>query len=183
RRSGAKKNSKCGIAFRCAAAPLREHVSVCLLITLALALAGCQHLAATRHEPAAPQPVQISAPGIDAAEPATASASDGTFYVAWGNHELKQADVMLTRFSADGETLSPSVRVNRQAGAATAWRGDQPSVAVAPNGAVYVLWTARVDAGDKHGTDIYLSASTDRGQTFSSEVKVNDDKTPGAHGM
>ena len=183
RRSGAKKNSKCGIAFRCAAAPLREHVSVCLLITLALALAGCQHLAATHHEPAAPQPVQISAPGIDAAEPATVSASDGTFYVAWVNHELKQADVMLTHFSADGEAISPPVRVNRQAGAATAWRGDQPSVAVAPNGAVYVLWTARVDAGDQHGTDIYLSTSNDGGRSFGTEVKVNDDKATGPHGM
>jgi hypothetical protein len=48
---------------------------------------------------------------------------------------------------------------------------------------VYVLWTLKVEAGDKHGTDIYLSTSTDGGQSFTSEVKVNDDKAPGAHGM
>src|SRR6185503_20061735 len=130
-----------------------------------------------------PQPVQISAPGIDAAEPATAAAGDGTFYVAWVNHDAKNADVMLAHFNNKAEMQGAPVRVNRQAGVATAWRGYQPSVAVAPDGAVYVLWTARVDAGDKHGTDIYLSASTDRGQSFASEVKVNDDKTPGAHGM
>src|SRR5215217_5357199 len=155
-----------------------------LIIGVALAaLAGCSHIAATREHPAPPQPIQISAPGIDAAEPATATAPDGTFYVAWVNHDAKQADVMLAHFNHKAEMQGAPVRVNRQPGVATAWRGDQPSVAVAPDGAVYVLWTARVDAGDKHGTDIYLSASTDRGQSFTSEVKVNDDKVPNAHGM
>lgn len=148
-----------------------------------LALAGCSHIAATREAAAPPQPIEISAPGIDAAEPATATAPDGTFYVAWVNHEAKQADVMLAHFNNKAEMQGAPVRVNRQPGVATAWRGDQPSVAVASDGAVYVLWTARVDAGDQHGTDIYLSASNDRGQSFVSEVKVNDDKVPNAHGM
>src|SRR5215213_580820 len=155
-----------------------------LIIGVALiALAGCNHIAATREPVAPPQPIQISAPGIDAAEPATATAPDGTFYVAWVNHDARQADVMLAHFNNKAEMQGTPVRVNRQAGVATAWRGDQPSVAVAADGAVYVLWTARFDAGDKHGTDIYLSASTDRGQSFTSEVKVNDDKVPNAHGM
>src|SRR5215213_8326486 len=155
-----------------------------LMIVALLAFAGCKQMAATREQPAPPQPIQISAPGVDAAEPATAAAPDGTFYVAWVNHNAKQADVMLSRFNQKGEVQGSPVRVNREPGVATAWRGDQPSVAVAPDGAVYVLWTARVDAGEKHGTDdIYLSASTDRGQSFASEVKVNDDKAPGAHGM
>jgi hypothetical protein len=156
----------------------------CLIIGVALlASVGCNHIAATHDNPAPPQPTQISAAGIDAAEPATAAAADGTFYVAWVNHDAKQADVMLARFNQKAQMQGSPVRVNREAGAATAWRGDQPSVAVASDGAVYVLWTARVDAGDKHGTDIYLSASTDRGQSFTNEVKVNDDKAPGPHGM
>lgn len=155
-----------------------------LIIVLALfAVTGCKQVAATREHPAPPQPVQISAPGIDAAEPATATAHDGTFYVAWVNHDAKQADVMLAHFNHNAEMQGSPVRVNRQPGVATAWRGDQPSVAVGSDGAVYVLWTARVNAGHKHGTDIYLSASTDRGQSFASEVKVNDDKAPGPHGM
>jgi hypothetical protein len=54
---------------------------------------------------------------------------------------------------------------------------------VAADGAVYVLWTARVEDKDKHGTDIYLSVSNDRGQSFANEVKVNDDKVPNSHGM
>ena len=137
----------------------------------------------TKVEKAGPQPFQISANGVDAAEPATASAADGTFYVAWVNHDAKKADVMLARFNNNGEQQGAAARVNREPGIATAWRGDQPSLAVAPDGAVYVLWTARVEAKDKHGTDVYLSVSNDRGQSFASEVKVNDDKEPNAHGM
>ena len=156
-----------------------------LILSAMFCLAGCKHLSSTTgaeaHKP--PGPVQISAVGVDAAEPVTAAAADGAFYVAWVNHDAKQADVMLARFNHDGAMQASPVRVNRQQGVATAWRGDQPSIAVAPDGAVYVLWTARVDAGGKHGTDVYLSVSNDRGQSFASEVKVNDDKAPGAHGM
>ena len=160
--------------------PQLKSVIICVAL---LVFAGCKHVAATRDNAGVPaQPIQISAPGIDAAEPATAAAADGTFYVAWVNHEAKQADVMLAHFNNKAQMQGAPVRVNRQPGVATAWRGDQPSVAVASDGAVYVLWTARVD-GAKHGTDIYLSASADRGQSFASEVKVNDDKVPGPHGM
>jgi len=160
-----------------------SQLKLILVLFALIALVGCSHVAATREPAGPPKPIQISAPGVDAAEPATATAGDGTFYVAWVNHDAKQADVMLAHFNNKAEMQGSAVRVNRQPGVATAWRGDQPSVAVASDGAVYVLWTARVDAGDKHGTDIYLSASSDRGQTFASEVKVNDDKVPGAHGM
>jgi hypothetical protein len=158
-------------------------MKVLIIAVLLFAFAGCNHVAATRDNATPPQPVQISAAGVDAAEPATAAAADGTFYVAWVNHDAKQADVMLAHFNHKGEPLSAPVRVNRQPGAATAWRGDQPSVAVGPNGNLFVLWTLKVDAGDKHGTDVYLSTSTDGGQSFTSEVKVNDDKTPATHGM
>ena len=132
---------------------------------------------------AAPRLLQLSAPGVDAAEPVTASAPDGTFYVAWVNHEAKKADVMLGRFNSEGEMQGSPVRVNRNPGVATAWRGDQPSLTVGHDGAVYVVWTARVEAGSKHGTDLFMSVSNDRGQSLASEVKVNDDKVPGAHGM
>ena len=161
---------------------------IILILPALLCVAGCKHLTVTPEVEAqktigTPPSMQISASGVDAAEPATATASDGTFYVAWVNHDAKQADVMLARFNTEGAMQGLPARVNRQQGVATAWRGDQPSIAVAQDGAVYVLWTARVDAGGKHGTDVYVSASTDRGQSFASEVKVNDDKIPGAHGM
>ena len=157
-----------------------------ILLAALLLLAGCKHLStrsAEAEKAGPPQPLQISASGVDAAEPAMAAAPDGSFYVAWVNHDAKQADVMLAHFNSDGEPQGSAVRVNRKAGGATAWRGDQPSLAVAPDGTVYVLWTARIEAGEKHGTDVYLSVSNDRGQSFASEVKVNDDKVPNDHGM
>src|SRR4029079_1928635 len=157
-------------------------VTLTLLGTLLL-FAGCKHLSTRGAEVNKPAPLQISANSVDAAEPATAAAPDGTFYVAWVNHDAKQADVMLAHFHTEGVQQGAAVRVNRQEGIATAWRGDQPSIAVAADGAVYVLWTPRVEAGDKHGTDVYLSVSNDRGQSFASEVKVNDDTVPNAHGM
>lgn len=146
---------------------------------------GCSRFAAdASHASSATfQPVQLSAPEVDAAEPITAGAPGGGFYVAWVNHVgHHQADVMLGRFDNEGLAAGAAVRVNPQAGNATAWRGDPPSVAVTDR-AVYVLWTARTEVDGKKGTDLYLSASEDQGKTFATTVKVNDDKLPGAHGM
>lgn len=158
------------------------YLALCLLF-----LSGCNRSTAREATTAAkltPAPVQLSAAGVDAAEPVTAVASDGSFYVAWVNHEAKsQADVMLARFGGQGKPAGAPVRVNPQPGNATAWRGDQPSVAVAEKGTVYVVWTARVEANGKKGTDLYLSVSDDLGQTFAAPVKINDDKLPAAHGM
>ena len=89
---------------------------------------------------------------------------------------------MLAAFDATGRSNGPALRINPTAGEATAWRGDPPTVGVAPDGTVYVGWTARV-ASESHATDLYLSASRDKGQSFELPVKVNDDQKPGAHGM
>ncbi|HEY2962696.1 MAG TPA: sialidase family protein [Pyrinomonadaceae bacterium] len=151
------------------------------LISLAF-VTGCARFSADASRSTF-KPLQISAAEVDAAEPVTASAPDGGVYVAWVNHnENNQADVMLARFDNTGVAIGSPVRVNQQAGVATAWRGDPPSVAVTDR-AVYVLWTARVESQGKKGTDLYLSVSHDHGQTFASTVKVNDDTVPGAHGM
>src|ERR1041385_1302609 len=151
----------------------------CSLLSLFF-VAACNRLAVDAAR-TTNQPVQISAPNVDAAEPSMAAAPDG-FYVVWVDHKAEQADVMLARFNNNGAMRGSSVRVNHQPGNATAWRGDQPSIAVAANGSVYVVWTARVQDGDKHGTDLYLPVSNDGGQNFASEVKINDDKVPNAHG-
>jgi hypothetical protein len=159
------------------------------LLTLGLIL--CASLCAcnrpsetlTAYSPLSSPLVLVSAEGVDAAEPATAVAPDGSFYVAWVNHAPEnRADVMIGRYEP-GKTPAPAVRVNPEAGTATAWRGDQPSVAVGKNGSVYVVWTERVEANDKKGTDLYLSVSSDLGKSFAAPVKINDDKVPADHGM
>jgi hypothetical protein len=144
-----------------------------------------------RSEPAANEPpassaikpVRVSAENQDAAEPTLATGGDGTAYVAWVEHrQSKEADVMLAHLGADGRVLGAPVRVNPQVGEATAWRGDPPTVVVAPDKTVYVGWTARVASGE-HANDLYLSASRDGGQTFEPPAKVNDDGKAVGHGM
>src|ERR1044072_2572004 len=147
-----------------------------------LFVTGCNRFAANASR-AAFQPKQISAADVDAAEPVTVSAPAGGLYVAWVNHNANnQSDVMLARLDNEGAANGTPVRVNQQAGVATAWRGDPPSVAVTDR-AVYVLWTAHLEARGKSGTDLYFSVSDDQGKSFGAPVKVNDDKTTGAHGM
>lgn len=163
----------------------RRTLTAVLLATLFLS-GGCKKQASqSTNLPVANlgTPVRISSEGSNAAEPAVAVGSDGTAYVAWVEHRGKEADVMLSHTDGEGKSLGASVRVNPVAGQATAWRGDQPTVVVSPDQTVFVGWTARVESESGHATDIYLSASHDRGQTFSAPVKVNDDPKPVGHGM
>ncbi len=128
-------------------------------------------------------PLQLSTANADAAEPAIASAGDGTVYVVWVEHnDKKQADVMLSVLDGAGKPQQQPVRVNPRAGEATAWRGDPPSIAIGADGAIYVGWTARAeDVG--HATNLFLSVSRDRGRSFAEPVKVNDDTALVVHGM
>ena len=161
-----------------------------LLVVGVLFLSGCNHSAtdaatATNERWASlSQPVRVSSAETEAAEPAIAASADGSAYVAWVNHAPDgRADVMVSRFSADGKTLGSAVRVNSMPGIAKAWRGDPPTIAVARDHTVFVGWTARRDSEASHDTDIYLSSSRDAGQTFGAPVKVNDDNRPAVHGM
>jgi hypothetical protein len=130
-----------------------------------------------------PKPVRVSSENTDAAEPTVAPAPDGTAYIAWVEHrQNKESDVMLAHLDREGQLKDAPVRVDPQTGEATAWRGDPPTVAVAPDGTVYVGWTARV-AAEGHANDLYLSASRDGGKTFEQPLKVNDDGKKVTHAM
>lgn len=129
------------------------------------------------------RPVRISPEGVDAAEPAVAAGLNGAAYVAWVEHRPNsKADVWLTRLDGEGKASGPPVRVNPEAGVAAAWRGDPPTVAVARDGTVYVVWIARA-AGSAHANTLYLSASRDGGRGFGPPSKVNDDPRPAVHAM
>ncbi len=87
---------------------------------------------------------------------------------------------MLAAFDGTARSLRPATRINPKEGEAKAWRGDPPTVGIAPDGTVYVAWTARAQSGT---TDLYLSASRDKGQSFGLPTKVNDGQKPGVDGM
>lgn len=131
-----------------------------------------------------PPTIRVSAPDVDAAEPAIAASKDGNVFFAWVEHGTKkEANVLIQPFDKNGKQTGEKVQVNPQPGQATAWRGDPPSVAVGQDGAVFVVWTARVQSDEGNPTDIYLSTSRDNGRSFAPPVKVNDDKIPVSHGM
>lgn len=125
--------------------------------------------------------IRVSADSANAAEPATASLPDGKVAVAWVEHQPKTADVMLQIFDQQGNAATQPLRVNTTAGEAKAWRGDPPVIAAAPDGTIYVSWTAAIP--DNLGTILYVSASRDGGRSFEPAVKVNDDAVPASHGM
>lgn len=90
---------------------------------------------------------------------------------------------MLARFNDAGQMQGEPARVNPEAGMATAWRGDPPTVAASTDGVVYVGWTARGEPSSANADELYLSASRDGGRSFAAPVKVNDDQRPALHGM
>lgn len=145
---------------------------------LVWSMSGCARPAHSRPPAAA----LVSAAGVDAAEPAIATSSDGSIYVAWVEHFDGRANVMVEHFDISGAYTSPATRVNPNSGEATAWRGDPPALGVSSDGTLYVAWTARVPE-ESHATDLYISASRDKGETFEPPVKINVDETLGAHGM
>ncbi|HVG32208.1 MAG TPA: sialidase family protein [Pyrinomonadaceae bacterium] len=129
------------------------------------------------------EPVRISLENADSAEPAVAAGPQGTAFVTWVEHRpKKEADVMVAQIDREGKPMGEPVRVNPNAGEATAWRGDAPTLSVAADGTVYVGWAAR-DATKAHASILYLSASRDGGRSFAPPTKVNDDEKPGEHGM
>lgn len=162
---------------------------IVIMAVAVLLLSGCtlntiDPTAESRRLPSLSQPLAVSSEETDAAEPAIATSPDGGAYVAWVNHAADgQADIMVARFADNGQIQSSGVRVNSLPGIARAWRGDPPTVVVAPDQTVLVGWTARREAGSHHATDIYLSSSRDQGRTFGPPVKVNDDAEPAVHGM
>jgi hypothetical protein len=157
-------------------------VIVCVVISLLTA--GCTRQASNAPLAGMMQPVRISPENVDAAEPGVAAGPDGAAYVVWIEHGAnKAADVFVARLDREGRMAAAPARVNPQAGEAKGWRGDPPTVAVAPDKTVYVGWTARMN-GEARGNTLYLSASRDEGRTFSPPVKVNDDNgRPASHGM
>lgn len=175
---------------------MKDQMMIACLVLL-LACAGCTRTDGRKSELTSPttnaasntqtakasQPVRVSSEDTDAAEPAVAAAPDGTVYVAWVEHRPgRQADVWLAHFDGEANALGSPARVNPEAGEASAWHGDPPTLGVARDGTVFVGWTARA-AAQGHHTVLYLSASRDGGKTFGAPVKVNDDMKPAVHGM
>ena len=150
------------------------------LIAWLILFGGCKFI----QPDAAANETRVSPAAANAAEPAIAADSQGNLYVLYVEHAAnKAADVYLQKFGVDFQPAGERVRINPEAGRATAWRGDPPTVKIGTNNAIYVGWTARVETANGSANDLYLSVSRDGGKTFAAPVKVNDDSVPAVHGM
>ena len=163
---------------------------LCIFLLGAFFNVGC-HVAETtenvnvkRTQPVETSKVRVSAADADAAEPAMTVDVDGVFYVVYAAHGAgKSADIYLQKFDSQKNPTGEKFRVNPNAGEATAWRGDPPTVAVGADKTVYVGWTKIVKTGAESGTDLCLSVSSDGGKSFAAPTKINDDIKPASHGM
>lgn len=94
-----------------------------------------------------------------------AAAGPGGFVVAWRG----QSDVHVAA-SADGLTWSPAARLTLYASSGSSSSGEGYAVAAEPDGALACAWI------DGPGRDrVFLSRSLDRGATWSSPVRIDDD--------
>lgn len=100
--------------------------------------------------------------------------SHGIIYVAWQDYRRNQADIYFAKSTDGGKAFSRNIRVNDDIG-----RAGQlyPSLAVDARGTLYLAW----HDFRKGNQDIYFSRSTDGGQTFGRNIRVNDD--PGTDGQ
>jgi len=152
---------------------VRNFIVVCVACTFAMSCVGSRTSTSSA--------IKVSADGSNAAEPAVAALPNGDTLVVWVEHGEKTADVLARTFDRSGHAKGDTVRVNNDAGAAKAWRGDPPTVAVTPDATVYVGWTASIP--NEQGTTLYVSTSRDGGKSFEQAIKVNDDAEPASHGM
>jgi hypothetical protein len=99
-----------------------------------------------------------------------AVANDGTVFVAWEDNRTSSSfsDVYLARSIDEGLTFGANVRVNP---AEAGTNHTEPWITFDQAGIVYVAYT-RITATAE---DIYLTKSLDKGSTFGTPVKINDD--------
>lgn len=103
--------------------------------------------------------------------PSTAIFQEGFVGVAWQDYRFNQYTLRFSASQDYGQTFSPSVVIDRDAGA--------PSL-VWKNGVFYVAWGAR-HARPPDSTlidDVFFSYSSDSGRSFKPYVRVNNDVQP-----
>jgi len=145
-----------------------------MALLLGLAAASFVAVSATEAAPVADPPwgpnVKVNDDAVGVADqglPAlAASKTTNDVYAVWVDWRNEDADVYFARSTNGGQTWGASVRVNHDA---NAWQYT-PDIAVNAAGVLHAVWSDS-RAGDD---DIYYARSTDGGQTWSAEVRVND---------
>jgi len=129
-------------------------------------------------------PVMLSAPGDINQGSEPVAGPNGEIYVTWLRLEPAPQLVMFARSLDGGQTFSspvavaPVTNIGFNSGTLNgairvlSW----PRVDVSPvNGNIYVVYASNPPGPD--ASDVYMTASANRGQTWSPPIRVNDDNT------
>jgi hypothetical protein len=94
--------------------------------------------------------------------------NEGNIFVLWSDDRGDDWDIYFANSTDFGQTFSPDKRINDDSSGELHW---DPRIAVDSKGDIYCVWE---DNRDGIGPDIYFSKSTDGGNTFSPNIKIND---------
>jgi len=98
----------------------------------------------------------------------------GDIYVAWPDSRNNNLDIYMARSTDGGRTWSTNVRVNDDTGTTMQYMVD---LAVDRNGTVHAAWEDK-----RNGNwNIYYANSTDGGGTWSTNLRVSTEDTPGSY--
>jgi len=105
----------------------------------------------------------------DQRDPSIATDPNGNIYVAWAdNRDDSSGDIYLAKSTDGGNSFETNVRVD-DTGLSTGAQ-HYPSIVIDTNGNIYVVW---IDYRNGN-SDIYFAKSTDGGNSFETNVRVDD---------
>jgi hypothetical protein len=112
--------------------------------------------------------IAIGTPTAPQRTPAVAVAPDGTLHMLFTDERNGNDDIYAARSSDDDQTWSAGMNVSDDV---TGSRQTNPAGWIAPDNTVHVVWN------DNRGglNDIYTARSSDGGQTWSANIRVNLD--------
>lgn len=118
-------------------------------------------------------------PGAIHASPSLTLGKNGEVYAAWTIERPEgvfASDIRFARSTDGAKTFSPSIKVNDNARAASA---GFESMAVGPDGAIYIAWLdGREKEKDKGSVATYLTVSHDSGKTFGKNIRIDGNSCP-----
>ena len=100
--------------------------------------------------------------------------SNGAIYVAWADQRNGNFDIYFSASTDGGASWSPNTRINDDTGSAIQWMVD---LAVDRHGTVHAAWEDKRNGN----LNIFYSNSTDGGATWSPNVRVSSEDTPGSY--
>ena len=110
-------------------------------------------------------------------------AADGpSVFVTWSDNQNGAFDILFARSTDSGNTWQDPIRIDSDQPAGGAFSAF-PQIATGQGGSnVYITWEDfRNGEGETGGLDIYFARSTDRGQSFSPDARLDTSDDPGAH--